>query len=34
MIDHYKETGHPIIRPVDPREAWMWCYVDEVYVSP
>ena len=27
---HYHETGHPIIRSVEPGEDWSWCYVDEV----
>ncbi len=27
---HHQETGHPIIRSVEPREHWSWCYVDEL----
>lgn len=27
---HYEQTGHPIIRSVEPGEHWSWCYVDEV----
>jgi monovalent cation:H+ antiporter-2, CPA2 family len=27
---HYKESGHPIIRSLEPGETWGWCYVDEV----
>ena len=27
---HFKESGHPIIRSVQPGETWSWCYVDEV----
>ena len=27
---HYKETGHPIIRSIEPGEDWIWCYADEV----
>ena len=27
---HFEETGHPIIRSVEPREHWSWCYVDEL----
>ena len=27
---HYKETGHPIVRSIEPGEDWLWCYVDEV----
>ena len=28
---HYKETGHPIIRSVEPGEDWSWCYPDELF---
>ncbi|MEA4910100.1 MAG: UBP-type zinc finger domain-containing protein [Chloroflexi bacterium] len=27
---HYLETGHPIIRSMEPGEDWMWCYEDRV----
>jgi uncharacterized UBP type Zn finger protein len=27
---HFQETAHPIIRSLEPGEAWSWCYVDEV----
>lgn len=27
---HYGETGHPIVRSLEPGERWLWCYVDEV----
>ena len=27
---HYNETGHPIIRSVEPGEDWSWCYPDEL----
>ena len=34
MIDHHRETGHPIIGPADSAEGWSgWCYVDETYVT-
>jgi uncharacterized UBP type Zn finger protein len=26
---HFHETGHPLIRSVEPGEDWSWCYVDE-----
>ena len=26
---HYHESKHPVIRSIEPGEAWMWCYVDE-----
>jgi Na+/H+ antiporter len=25
---HYAETGHPVMRSVEPGEAWRWCYID------
>ncbi len=30
---HYQETGHPVIRSIEPGEAWAWCYVDRAYLS-
>ena len=27
---HAGQTGHPIIRSLQPGEVWSWCYVDEV----
>jgi uncharacterized UBP type Zn finger protein len=27
---HFHETGHPIVRSVEPGEEWLWCYVDEL----
>jgi hypothetical protein len=27
---HARESGHPIIRSVQPGEDWSWCYVDEL----
>jgi uncharacterized UBP type Zn finger protein len=27
---HAQETSHPIIRSLEPGEAWSWCFVDEV----
>ncbi len=26
---HYAETEHPVMRSVEPGEAWRWCYVDQ-----
>ena len=26
---HAGDTGHPIIRSLEPGEIWSWCYVDE-----
>jgi hypothetical protein len=25
-----RSSGHPIIRSLEPGEAWCWCYIDEV----
>ncbi len=27
---HFRETGHPVMRSIEPGEAWRWCYVDQV----
>lgn len=27
---HFEETGHPVMRSIEPGEAWRWCFVDEV----
>ncbi|EWT01130.1 sodium:proton antiporter [Intrasporangium oryzae NRRL B-24470] len=27
---HYDETGHPVMRSIEPGESWRWCYVDEL----
>lgn len=27
---HFEESGHPLIRSVEPGESWRWCYLDEV----
>ena len=26
---HFLETGHPIMRSVEPGETWRWCYIDQ-----
>ena len=28
---HFHQSGHPLIRSIEPGEQWIWCYVDEVY---
>jgi uncharacterized UBP type Zn finger protein len=30
---HYRATGHPIVRSIEPGERWKWCYVDETLVD-
>ena len=27
---HSRQTGHPLMRSIEPGESWSWCYVDEV----
>jgi CPA1 family monovalent cation:H+ antiporter len=27
---HFDDTGHPVMRSIEPGEDWGWCYVDEV----
>jgi hypothetical protein len=27
---HFHDSSHPIIQSYEPREEWLWCYVDEV----
>ncbi|HEX2367676.1 MAG TPA: UBP-type zinc finger domain-containing protein [Acidimicrobiia bacterium] len=27
---HALETGHPVVRSLEPGEDWSWCYIDEV----
>jgi uncharacterized UBP type Zn finger protein len=26
---HFHRTKHPLVRSLEPGEAWVWCYVDE-----
>lgn len=30
---HHEETGHPVIRSIEPGEEWAWCYLDLAYVT-
>ncbi|MFL5846224.1 MAG: UBP-type zinc finger domain-containing protein [Solirubrobacteraceae bacterium] len=27
---HHGETGHPVIRSIEPGEDWSWCYDDQL----
>jgi CPA1 family monovalent cation:H+ antiporter len=27
---HFHETEHPVMRSIEPGEAWRWCYVDDL----
>lgn len=31
---HFQQTGHPLIRSAEPGEAWRWCYVDAIAMTP
>jgi uncharacterized UBP type Zn finger protein len=26
--EHFRATGHPVMRSAEPGESWRWCYVD------
>jgi hypothetical protein len=29
---HFKESGHAVIRTFEPGESWRWCFVDTLLV--
>ncbi len=31
---HFRATGHPVMRSMEPGEDWAWCYVDEIAMEP
>lgn len=31
---HYRDTGHPVMRSVESGEDWRWCYIDELLDNP
>lgn len=31
---HFHATDHPLVQSFQPRENWIWCYVDEVVMMP
>jgi uncharacterized UBP type Zn finger protein len=31
---HFRSSGHPVMRSLQPDEDWMWCFVDEVALLP
>lgn len=33
MTRHFRETGHPVVISAEPGEQWIWCYVDEQFVT-
>ena len=30
---HFKKTGHPLIKSIEPNEDWAWCYVDQLFLE-
>ncbi|WP_405093485.1 UBP-type zinc finger domain-containing protein [Micromonospora sp. NBC_01392] len=26
---HFRSTGHPVMRSIEPGESWRWCFADE-----
>ncbi len=30
---HFHATGHPLIRSIQPRDTWVWCYPDDSVVG-
>jgi uncharacterized UBP type Zn finger protein len=30
---HAEESGHPIMRSIQPRENWSWCFVDRLMLT-
>lgn len=33
MKKHCEETGHPIMRSIQPGERWLWCYPDSAFLA-
>jgi uncharacterized UBP type Zn finger protein len=27
---HFQHSSHPLIRSIEPGEAWVWCFVDQI----
>jgi uncharacterized UBP type Zn finger protein len=32
--NHYHSSHHPLAQSIEPGEAWVWCYVDQVMLQP
>ncbi len=30
---HHEQSGHPLIRSIEPGEEWSWCYVDRLALA-
>ena len=33
-LQHFQETGHPMIASLERGQTWGWCYVDRRYFDP
>jgi predicted ester cyclase len=33
MKKHCEQTGHPIMRSIQPGESWLWCYPDSAFLA-
>jgi hypothetical protein len=29
-MKHFQSTGHPLVKPMEEGEEWLWCFADEV----
>jgi len=29
---HFRQTGHPVMKSVEPGQDWSWCYIDKAYL--
>jgi uncharacterized UBP type Zn finger protein len=29
---HFNQTGHPVVRSLEPGEGWGWCYADQLLI--
>ena len=29
---HFQETGHPVMKSIEPGANWSWCYIDKTYL--
>jgi uncharacterized UBP type Zn finger protein len=30
---HFHQSTHPVMRSIEPGDAWIWCYIDEIIAS-
>lgn len=28
---HFRSSGHPLVRSIEPGENWVWCYADNAF---